>query len=68
MTTPQPNIFNPASGSANIKSASQKQNKVTEYPTTGNMTRDQVRKMLYNAFMEDNQIDDAKISISDMVD
>jgi|HubBroStandDraft_4_1064222.scaffolds.fasta_scaffold2716202_1 hypothetical protein len=51
MTTPQMGIFNPAIG-ANVTASKtkdkEKENK--EYPTTGNSTRDQCRKLIYEAY------------------
>ena len=68
MTTAQPRLFNPA-GTSQQRAPSLKEREKKEYPTTGNITRDQVRKILFEAFdPEEGKITGAQFSVSEIVD
>lgn len=76
MTAPSQKIFNPnlfkAPASAEEKgelepSGSDSRSTEKEYPTTGNATRDQVRKFLFESFQTDKPVPGEKLSIRQVV-
>ena len=78
MTTPKQTIFNPGKFQAPVAAsdedggadASTGQLEKKEYKVTGNATRDQVRKLLFESFAGDKELNEqqSKLSMAEVVD
>jgi hypothetical protein len=57
---PRPRMFTP--GIVGAKPSAQKEKEEKDYPTTGNMTRDNMRKLFFETFKADQPVPGEKVS------